>query len=206
MASLTNISPSSPFLAFRKLTPNKPLLGLKKKPYSATCVHSTSDKIPPATLPPEVDKFLEWLCKQGVVSADCPVRPARVTEGLGLVAQRDIAEKEVILEIPRTLWISPDAVAASEIGNLCSELKPLMAVSLFLARENKREYSPWRIYLDILPKYTDSTVFWWVVVCVFIFVVRFCSGLNWLCCFDGSRAGLKKSLVSSKVGILNSDE
>lgn len=57
-------------------------------------------------------------------------------------------------------WINPDTVAASEIGSLCSGLKPWISVALFLIREKKKEDSPWRVYLDILPECTDSTVFW----------------------------------------------
>lgn len=112
--------------------------------------------------PLEVQTFWQWLCDEGVVSAKSPVRPATVPEGLGLVAQRDIGRNEVVLEIPKKFWINPDTVAASDIGNVCSGLKPWISVALFLIREKKKEDSPWRVYLNILPESTDSTVFWWV--------------------------------------------
>ncbi|KAI9168924.1 hypothetical protein LWI28_004003 [Acer negundo] len=136
----------------------KPLLALKNKPVSVTSLHSTTSSTSPP--PPQLQTFWQWLCDQGVVSAKSPVRPATVTEGLGLVAQRDIGKNELVLEIPKKFWINPDAVAASDIGNVCSGLKPWISVALFLIREKKREDSPWRVYLDILPESTDSTVFW----------------------------------------------
>ncbi|KAL5759456.1 hypothetical protein ACOSQ2_018294 [Xanthoceras sorbifolium] len=162
MALLLNLSPSSSSSAFLtstkalKALTNKPILSLKNKAFSVSSLHSTTYSPPP----PEVHTFWQWLCDQGVVSANSPVKPATVTEGLGLVAQRDIAKDEIVLEVPKKFWINPDTVAASDIGNVCSELKPLISVALFLIREKKREDSPWRVYLDILPEYTDSTVFW----------------------------------------------
>lgn len=84
-------------------------------------------------------------------------------EGLGLVAQRDIRRNEVVLEVPKKFWINPDTVSASEVGSVCGGLKPWISVALFLIREKKlREESMWRYYLDILPEYTDSTIYWWV--------------------------------------------
>ncbi|KAJ4711395.1 N-methyltransferase [Melia azedarach] len=124
--------------------------------FSVTSLHSAKTEPPP----PEVESFWRWLSEQGVVSPKSPVRPATVPEGLGLVAQRDIAKNEVVLEVPNKFWINPDTVAASEIGGVCSGLKPWISVALFLIREKKREDSPWRVYLDILPDSTDSTVFW----------------------------------------------
>lgn len=85
-----------------------------------------------------------------------------VREGLGVIAKRDVSRNEVVFEIPNRFWINQDAVAASEIGSVCSELKPWVSVALFLIREKLRGDSKWRVYLDILPEFTDSTVFWWV--------------------------------------------
>lgn len=86
-----------------------------------------------------------------------------VPEGLGLVARRDIGRNEVVLEIPKRLWISPETAAASKIGALCGGLKPWVSVALFLIREKYDEDSAWRVYLDVLPESTDSTIFWWVL-------------------------------------------
>ncbi|MQM18945.1 hypothetical protein Taro_051944 [Colocasia esculenta] len=104
--------------------------------------------------------FWRWLEEKGVKAP--AVRPAAVPEGLGLVAQRDIARSEVVLEVPQRLWINPDAAAADpELGRLFSGLKPWVSVALFLITEKSRGLkSPWKPYLDILPASTDSPLFW----------------------------------------------
>ncbi|XP_010258271.1 PREDICTED: fructose-bisphosphate aldolase-lysine N-methyltransferase, chloroplastic isoform X1 [Nelumbo nucifera] len=113
------------------------------------------------TLSPTVQSFWRWVCDKGVIPTKSPpVKPAVVPEGLGLVAQRDFSRNEVVLEIPSRLWINADTVAASEIGKVCGGLKPWASIALFLIREKSREDSPWRSYLDILPKITNSTIFW----------------------------------------------
>ena len=92
-----------------------------------------------------------------------PAKPGLVSEGLGLVAQRDISRNEVVLEVPKNLWINPESVAASEIGSVCGGLKPWVCVALFLIREKMRGgESWWWRYIDVLPECTDSTIFWWV--------------------------------------------
>ncbi|XP_039065332.1 fructose-bisphosphate aldolase-lysine N-methyltransferase, chloroplastic-like [Hibiscus syriacus] len=169
-ATLFNLSsPSSPSTFLHSSTTLKPFsssstkptlpIHFKKKPISvsATSLHS-----PPPTgdPPPEVRTFWQWFQDQRVVSAKSPVRPGMVPEGLGLVAKKDISRSEVVLEIPNRFWINQDAVAASEIASVCSGLKPWVAVALFLIREKLREDSQWKLYLDILPESTDSTVFW----------------------------------------------
>lgn len=115
------------------------------------------------SLPPAIQTFWQWLRDEGVVSSKTIVKPALVPEGMGLVAHRDIARSEVVLEVPKRLWINPDAVSASDIGNVCGGLKPWVSVALFLLREKSRDDSNWRLYLDILPQTTNSTVFWWDV-------------------------------------------
>ncbi|XP_030546708.1 fructose-bisphosphate aldolase-lysine N-methyltransferase, chloroplastic-like isoform X2 [Rhodamnia argentea] len=166
MDSYKLFSPSSsaPSLsAFLSPRPNTlrhlPSLPCKRSFVSASLLHSQQPQKPPP-LPPAVEAFWEWLRREGVVSLKTPAKPAVVPEGLGLVAQRDIARNEVVLEVPKKLWINPEAVAGSEIGKVCGGLKPWVSVALFLIREKLRDDSPWRVYLDVLPESTDSTVFW----------------------------------------------
>lgn len=161
------LSPSSTFLSPTKTLKRFSALNLsKRQPWplsvTVTSLHKPGSDIDSPPLPPNVQTFLQWLRDEGVVSAKAPARPALVPEGLGLVAQRDLARNEVVLEVPKRLWINPDAVAASEIGSVCSELKPWVSVALFLIREKLKSDSPWRYYLDILPEYTNSTIYWWV--------------------------------------------
>lgn len=114
------------------------------------------------TPPPPVQTFWKWLSDEGIVSEKTPVKPSVVPEGFGLVAQRDMARNEVVLQVPNRFWINPDVVAASEIGTVCGGLKPWVSVALFLIREKLRDESTWGCYLDILPEHTNSTIYWWV--------------------------------------------
>ncbi|XP_022972838.1 ribulose-1,5 bisphosphate carboxylase/oxygenase large subunit N-methyltransferase, chloroplastic-like isoform X2 [Cucurbita maxima] len=112
------------------------------------------------SLPSNVHTFWQWLRQEGMVSSKTHVKPAIFPEGLGLATTKDLSKNEVVLEVPKRFWINPDAVTDSEIGNACSGLKPWVSVALFLIRENLKDDSRWRRYLDILPPQTDSTVFW----------------------------------------------
>ena len=138
--------------------PQKDLSFTSKRPLSANCVASLGTEV---SVSPAVDTFWQWLKEEGVVSAKTPVKPSVVPEGLGLVALKDISRNEVVLQVPKRLWINPDAVDASEIGKVCIGLKPWLAVALFLIRERSRSNSVWKHYFSILPKETDSTIYWW---------------------------------------------
>ncbi|OWM75922.1 hypothetical protein CDL15_Pgr009566 [Punica granatum] len=154
MATLLSFFPS-PTKTFHPFTLKPFQASPSPRPFSLAPLQSAAQ--PP---PPPVQEFWSWLRAEGVVSDKTPARPGVVLEGLGLVAQRDITRNEVILEVPKRLWINPDAVAASDIGSVCSGLKPWVGVALFLIREKKQSESKWRVYLDILPETTDSTIYW----------------------------------------------
>ncbi|XP_047959994.1 ribulose-1,5 bisphosphate carboxylase/oxygenase large subunit N-methyltransferase, chloroplastic [Salvia hispanica] len=127
---------------------------------SLNSVVSSSTETEPK-IPQTVDRFWQWLKDEGIVSSKTPVKPGIVPEGLGLVATRDIPRNGVVLEVPRKFWLNPDAAAASDIGALCSGLKPWISVALLLLRERlKGADSNWKYYLDVLPQGTDSTIYW----------------------------------------------
>ncbi|XP_039123840.1 fructose-bisphosphate aldolase-lysine N-methyltransferase, chloroplastic isoform X1 [Dioscorea cayenensis subsp. rotundata] len=107
-----------------------------------------------------LDSFWQWATDKGAVSSS--LKPGFfVPEGLGLLAQRNISGNEVVLEVPKSLWITSELVAASDLGRLCTGFKPWVSISLFLLCErSKGDASPWRPYIDILPQSTDSTIFW----------------------------------------------
>ncbi|EPS65495.1 hypothetical protein M569_09282, partial [Genlisea aurea] len=129
--------------------------------FNRRSLSAKSSSLSAAQVPPEIDRFWQWLRDEKVISSRTPVEPAVVPEGLGLVATRDISKNDVVLEVPRRFWIHPDAVAASDIGTVCSGLKPWISVALFLIRERfKGEESQWRYYLEILPRSTNSTIYW----------------------------------------------
>lgn len=168
MASLISLSSSSSSSSsfFSPMKSLKRLASLKSTTKIILRCRRTltvsSVRSPETEPPPAVQAFWKWLSDEKVVSAKTPAKPGVVQEGLGLIAQRDIGRNEVVLEVPKRFWINPDTVAASEIGKVCGGLKPWVSVALFLIREKQRKDSPWRLYLDILPDCTDSTIYWWV--------------------------------------------
>ncbi|CAM9004214.1 unnamed protein product [Rhodiola kirilowii] len=162
MASLFSPSPFSAFLPQSNSRHQNPFIYPKPRnthnSKSKLYVNSLTSQDP--NIPPAVQTFWKWLSDEGIITSKTPVKPGLVREGLGLVAERDIERQEVVLEVPKRLWINPDAVANSEIGCVCDGLKPWIAVALFLIRERVREDSNWKNYMNILPKVTDSTIFW----------------------------------------------
>ncbi|CAA0828711.1 Rubisco methyltransferase family protein [Striga hermonthica] len=168
MSSAFNIhpSPSPPMLGSPKRThfisflTSKPVShSSRRKPFIPKSALSTVS--PDPKIPHTVHRFWQWLKDEGIVSAKTPVEPGVVPEGLGLVATRAIAKNEVVLEVPKRLWINKSAAEASDIGIVCSGLKHWIAVALFLLNERfKGEGSKWKYYIDVLPKGTDSTIYW----------------------------------------------
>lgn len=162
MATLFTLTSSSNFVFLKTIQTSKPQIANPsislKKPLSIRCFQS-----PETTIPAKVQTFWGWLSDKGIISAKSPVKPGLVAEGLGLVAQKNMGRNEVVLEVPKKFWISPDTVAASEIGSVCNGLKPWVSVALFFMREKKLgNASSWKPYIDILPDCTDSTIYWYV--------------------------------------------
>eukprot|EP01018_Ginkgo_biloba_P038228 Gb_38065 [translate_table: standard] len=125
--------------------------------FSVNCVNRLT-KVPSQE---DIQYFWQWVLeKGGISSSSISVKPELVPERLGLVAQRNISPGEVVLEVPKKLWISMDTVNASEIGKLCQGLRPWVAISLFILREKSNLGSPWSPYLNILPETLDSPMFW----------------------------------------------
>ncbi|KAK6128571.1 hypothetical protein DH2020_037681 [Rehmannia glutinosa] len=127
-------TPTKTHFSFLKTKPT--FNHIKKRTLVLNSVLSTETD---PNIPQTVQRFWQWLKDEGVVSAKTPVKPGVVPEGLGLVATRGIGRNEVVLEVPKKFWINPDAVASSEIGNICSGLKPWISVALFLLKERSEE-------------------------------------------------------------------
>ena len=110
--------------------------------------------------------------KENGVSAP-GVDVARVSEGLGFVARKDLARNEVLVVVPKRTWISADTVAADpEMRPFCSGLSSWVSIALFLIREKARGAdSFWKPYLDILPPETNSPLFWLVELSFFCFFI-----------------------------------
>ncbi|XP_058082956.1 fructose-bisphosphate aldolase-lysine N-methyltransferase, chloroplastic isoform X2 [Magnolia sinica] len=155
---LSSLSSSSLLYSAKCLKPRT--LVRPTKAFSVNALSSPDDHYSPSASSPALQNFWQWLCEKGLLSDSSPaVKPGVVAEGLGLVAQRDISRNEVVVQVPKKLWINPDSVAASDIGRVCSGLKPWISVALFLLHNKSRLDSQWRPYLDILPHTTNSTIF-----------------------------------------------
>ncbi|PKU74769.1 fructose-bisphosphate aldolase-lysine N-methyltransferase, chloroplastic isoform X4 [Dendrobium catenatum] len=156
-----SLHPPSP-LSFQRSSTTIPALIFSR--HSSAKLHQRGIKLAAAALPSEsaIADFWRWLRERGTLTQPPPpVRPAVVPEGLGLVAERDMLRNEVVVEVPKKLWINTNTVAASEIGPVTLGLKPWVAIALFLLREKAMgAASLWRPYLDILPPETDSPIFW----------------------------------------------
>ncbi|XP_033351895.1 actin-histidine N-methyltransferase [Bombus vosnesenskii] len=106
-----------------------------------------------------IGRFINWLKQNGA-----NVYGASVAEfpgyDLGLKAERNFLENELILRIPRELIFSihnaaPELVALQNDPLL--QLMPQVALAIALLIEKHKEYSKWKPYLDILPT-TYTTV------------------------------------------------
>ncbi|RWV97774.1 hypothetical protein GW17_00039428, partial [Ensete ventricosum] len=109
------VPPSSSSLLLANCKPS-PLPVLNIGSSSRWVSTAAAQRAPPSET--AIDDFWRWLCERGAVAASsaATVRPGFVPEGLGLVAQRDIPRNEVVVEVPKRLWIDSDTVVASEIG------------------------------------------------------------------------------------------
>ncbi|XP_023289835.1 histone-lysine N-methyltransferase setd3 [Orussus abietinus] len=106
-----------------------------------------------------IGQFMKWLRENG---AD--VDGASISEfpgyDLGLKAERDFLENELILTIPKKLSFSTQT-AAPELAVLQNDplvqQMPQVALAIALLIESHKENSRWKPYLDILPS-TYTTV------------------------------------------------
>lgn len=135
----------------------------QRRSRSASCQASSSSS--------SVDEFWQWACKRGAGPKPAVVKPGLIVPqgegegglGLGLLAHKDLYKKEQVLEIPKSMWINSETVAASEIGRVIGRgLKPAwISIALFLLREKALgSSSPWSPYINILPPFTNSPLFW----------------------------------------------
>ncbi|KQJ90199.1 fructose-bisphosphate aldolase-lysine N-methyltransferase, chloroplastic [Brachypodium distachyon] len=137
----------------------RPLLHLLPRATAATTGTAAAVSTPSDAA---LQNFRRWISSQGADTG--AASPTVVPEGLGLVAARNLPRGEVVAEVPKKLWMDADAVAASDIGRACrsgGDLRPWVSVSLLILREAARGGdSLWAPYLAILPRQTDSTIFW----------------------------------------------
>lgn len=84
-----------------------------------------------------------------------------VAEGLGLVADKAVAEGAEVLAVPSSLWMNAAAARAHKVvGRLCDGRRPWVCIALLVLYEKSQPGSRWRAYLDALPSVLDSPLFW----------------------------------------------
>lgn len=101
-----------------------------------------------------IEEFTNWMKQNGA-----KIDGLRVDNfppyGLGLRANTDFSEGEIILEIPKNLIFNVDT-AASELDALKTDIllhnMPQIALAIALLLEKSKDVSSWKPYLNILPK------------------------------------------------------
>lgn len=106
-------------------------------------------------------KFMKWLQENNVNTKDVSIAEYPSYE-LGLKAQRDIDENELILEIPKTVIFSVES-AAPELQALKNDPLihhlPQVELSIALLIEKHKQDSKWKPYLDILPSSYNTVLY-----------------------------------------------
>ena len=111
-----------------------------------------------------VDEFLLWLKSNGA-----KIDGIRINEfsnyDLGLRADVDFGENDLVLEIPRNLIFNINS-AAHELKDLQDDMlihhMPQIALAIALLLEKFKNYSKWKPYLNILP-HTYNTILYMTV-------------------------------------------
>lgn len=100
-----------------------------------------------------IERFIKWL-KENEVNMDGICISEFPGYDLGLKAEKDFPENQLILEIPRKLIFSTQA-AAPELQALQNDPlvqhMPQVALAIALLVEKHKENSEWKPYIDALP-------------------------------------------------------
>ncbi|NWI59208.1 SETD4 protein, partial [Calyptomena viridis] len=106
----------------------------------------------------------KWLKDRGF--GDNNLRPAEFREtGRGLMATKALQAGDVIISLPEKCLLTTSTVLSSSLGRYIRNWKPpvspLMALCTFLmAEKHAGQESPWKPYLDVLPKTYSCPVCW----------------------------------------------
>ncbi|CAI5462847.1 unnamed protein product [Closterium sp. Yama58-4] len=93
------------------------------------------------------------------------VKPAVLTAAdgqprLALVADRDIRSGDDLLLVPLSACLTLDKVLKTDIGAVCGDVRPWVALALFIIRERGNPNSEWAPYFDTLPATLNSPLLW----------------------------------------------
>lgn len=108
-----------------------------------------------------IGQFINWLTENGAQVDGLSIAEFPGYD-LGLKAQTDFAENQLILEIPRGLIFST-YTAASELTILQNDPlvqhMPQVALAIALLIERHKENSKWKSYLDMLPSSYNTVLY-----------------------------------------------
>ncbi|NWW48793.1 SETD4 protein, partial [Pedionomus torquatus] len=105
---------------------------------------------------PEYIKLKKWLKGRGF--KDSNLRPAEFWDtGRGLMTTKALQAGDLVISLPEKCILTTDTVLSSGLGEYIMKWKPpvspLIALCTFLiAEKHAGEKSPWKPYLDVLPK------------------------------------------------------
>lgn len=108
-----------------------------------------------------IGQFMNWLTENGAKIDGLSIYEFSGYD-LGLKAETDFAENQLILEIPRALIFST-YTAASELTVLQNDPlvqhMPQVALAIALLIERHKESSKWKPYLDMLPSSYNTVLY-----------------------------------------------
>jgi len=108
------------------------------------------------------ETLLAWARSKSLDTSKVVVSVNMATNEPLLVAARDCSPGEALVTVPDALWLSPEAVAQSPIGERVAGLEPWLQLSLYVLAEkaNPTPGGALRAYVDSLPSSLESPLFW----------------------------------------------
>ena len=126
--------------------------------------HKTQTTAKQATKEERIKRFQSWLQSKGFNTSDLPVEISSFDEfGLGLKATRPISVDDLVFTVPSNLILtSEEAKQRLTEQGFSPDITELADVSLavYLWHESTKSDSPWKPYIDILPRDFSTTWFW----------------------------------------------
>ncbi|KAL2816897.1 hypothetical protein BJX63DRAFT_419774 [Aspergillus granulosus] len=102
----------------------------------------------------EHEAFVQWAISQGVVVDG--VGPARFQgRGLGMIALRDIQEKEVIVRVPQKVMLTVEAIPSSFSGRFPRETPVHALLAAFLCNGEPEDLEPYQLWRRTWPSRKD---------------------------------------------------
>lgn len=115
-------------------------------------------KIEPIKRNQAIEKFTEWLRRSRAKFDGISIQEFPGYD-LGLQADKDMKENELILEIPRSLIFSASVELKALQTDPLIQHMPQVALAISLLIEKHKNNSRWKPYLEILPTYYNTVLY-----------------------------------------------